>query len=118
MTREFFDDYRTPRGGHPRSTTAISLTSSPSFFQFRPFDHLDTISPRPILIVAGENALSRSSSEDAFAQAFGSKEPHIVPGAGHVDLCDRVNVILWDKLAAVFNAHLTWSQRDGLARSA
>jgi fermentation-respiration switch protein FrsA (DUF1100 family) len=107
MTREFFDYYRTPRGRHPRATTAISLTSSPSFFQFRPFDHVDTISPRPILIVAGEKALSRGFSEDAYARAAEPKELHIVPGAGHVDLYDRVDLIPWDKLAAFFDAHLT-----------
>src|SRR3954447_13793380 len=53
-SREFFEYYRTPRGRHPRSTTNITLTSSPAMIQFRPFDHLDTISPRPILFIAGE----------------------------------------------------------------
>ena len=32
--------------------------------------------------------------------------PHYVPGAGHVDLYDRVNLIPWDKLESFFNRHL------------
>ena len=30
----------------------------------------------------------------------------IIPGANHVDLCDRVDVILFDKLQSFFNQHL------------
>ena len=30
----------------------------------------------------------------------------IVPGAGHVDLYDRVNLIPFDKLASFFNQNL------------
>jgi fermentation-respiration switch protein FrsA (DUF1100 family) len=67
VTRKFFEYYRTPRGRHPRSTTAISVTSISSFYQFRPFERLDTISLRPILMIAGEHAHSRYFSEDAFA---------------------------------------------------
>ena len=29
-----------------------------------------------------------------------------MPGAGHVDLYDRVNLIPWDKLEAFFSQHL------------
>ena len=42
----------------------------------------------------------------AFAGASGSKELFIVPGAGHVDLYDRVNLIPWDKLTSFFTQHL------------
>jgi hypothetical protein len=54
VTSEFFEYYRIPRGRHPRSRAAVSLTSSASYFQFRLFEHVDTISPRPILLIAGE----------------------------------------------------------------
>ncbi len=30
----------------------------------------------------------------------------MVPGAGHVDLYDRVNLIPWAKLTSFFNKHL------------
>ena len=106
VLREFYDYYRTPRGQHPRSTTGISLTSTGSLMQFRPFDHLDDISPRPVLLIAGEQAHSRYFSEDAFRQAAEPRELYIVPGAGHVDLYDRVNLIPWDKLHSFFDQHL------------
>ena len=35
-----------------------------------------------------------------------SQRNFIVPGAGHVDLYDRVNLIPWDKLKSFFNQHL------------
>ena len=34
------------------------------------------------------------------------KELYIVPGAGHVDLYDRVKLIPWDKLNDFFTQHL------------
>jgi fermentation-respiration switch protein FrsA (DUF1100 family) len=64
------------------------------------------ISPRPLLFITGENAHSREFSEDAYRVVAEPKELHIVPGAGHVDLYDRVNVIPWDKLTSFFSNHL------------
>ena len=107
ITREFFDYYRTPRGRHPRATTAMTVSGDPSYLHFRPFDHVDMISPRPVLLVAGENAHSRFFSEQAFDRAAEPKELFIVPGAGHVDLYDKVDLIPWDKLQAFFDQHLS-----------
>jgi uncharacterized protein len=104
--REFFDSYRTPRGRHPRSTTAVSLSSYGALVNFFPFAQIKTVSPRPILIVAGEKANSRYFSEDAYKLAAEPKELHIVPGAGHVDLYDRVKLIPFDKITGFFNEHL------------
>lgn len=106
ITREFFDYYRTPRGQHPRSDSATTVTSAPSFFLFRPLEHLRTVSPRPVLLVVGENAHSRYFSEDAYQLAAEPRELYIVKGAGHVDLYDRVNLIPFDKFAAFFQKHL------------
>ena len=106
ITREFFEYYRMPRGRHPRSRAAVSLTSSASYFQFRPLEHVDTISPRPILLIAGEKAHSRYFTEDAYKLAAEPKTLMIVPGAGHVDLYDQVKLIPFDKLSAFFAEHL------------
>ena len=46
---EFYDYYRTPRGQHPRSTTAFSRTSDAQMMLFWSYQHLDWISPRPVL---------------------------------------------------------------------
>jgi fermentation-respiration switch protein FrsA (DUF1100 family) len=113
IDREFFDYYRTPRGHHPRSTTAITRTSSAPMVLFSAFEHLDWISPRPVLFITGDRAHSRIFSEQAFKKASEPKEIYVVPGAGHVDLYDRVNLIPWDKLTSFFTQHL----RDDRRRS-
>jgi fermentation-respiration switch protein FrsA (DUF1100 family) len=59
-----------------------------------------------MLFITGEIAHSREFSEDAYRLAGQPKELVVVPGAGHVDLYERVNLIPFDKLAAFFNQHL------------
>jgi len=105
----FFDYYRTPRGFHPRginSTTAWTATTPVSFFSFPMYANIDMISPRPILLMAGENAHSRYYSEDVFKAASNPKELVIVPNADHVDLYDRMDKIPFSKLTAFFRTHL------------
>ena len=105
----FFDYYRTPRGFHPRginSTTAWTATTPMSFFSFPMHANIDMISPRPILLVAGENAHSRYYSEDVYKVASNPRELVIVPNADHVDLYDRMDKIPFAKLTAFFRAHL------------
>lgn len=86
IDREFYDYYRTPRGQHPRSTTALSVTSAASMMLFSAFERLDWISPRPVLFITGDRAHSRIFSEQAYKWAAEPKELHIVPEARHVDL--------------------------------
>jgi uncharacterized protein len=106
IDREFFAYYRTPRGQHPRSTTAMTLTSGAPMSLFSAFEHLDWISPRPVLFITGDHAHSRLFSEQAYERASQPKELYVVPGAGHVDLYDRMDLIPWDKLTAFFTQHL------------
>lgn len=106
VAREFFDYYRTPRGQHPRCTTGITYTSSAPLMNFFPFAQIETISPRPILLIAGEHAHSRYFSEDAYKLAVEPRELYIVPGAGHVDLYDRLELIPFDKLESFFERNL------------
>jgi len=109
---EFFDFYRTPRGEFtpeglsPKLTTHPTLSSNVRFMNFFPFADIETISPRPMLFIAGENAHSIEFSEDAYKLAAEPKELFIVPGVGHVDLYDRVNIIPWDKLQSFFEQNL------------
>lgn len=106
VAKEFFDYYRTPRGHHPRSTTAATLTSNQAFMNFFPFQQLEMIAPRPIMFIAGEKANSRYFSEDAYKLAAEPKELLLVPGAGHVDLYDRVKLIPWDAMTNFFTTNL------------
>lgn len=105
----FFDYYRTPRGFHPRginSTTAWTATTPMSFFNFRMYANIEMISPRPILLIAGENAHSRYYSEDIYKAASDPRELLIVPDADHVDLYDRMEKIPFDELTAFFERNL------------
>jgi fermentation-respiration switch protein FrsA (DUF1100 family) len=77
-----------------------------SFFSFPMYANIEMISPRPILLVAGENAHSRYYSEDVYRMASDPKQLLIVPGADHVDLYDRMDKIPFDKLAEFFTKHL------------
>jgi uncharacterized protein len=116
--KEYFDYYKTPRGFHPRSvnsngawanTSAISLTNS------QILEHLKEISPRPMLLIAGEKAHSRYMSEDIYKMAAEPKELVIIPNAVHVDLYDKLDVIPFDKLTTFFNQHLNGEKANKAA---
>lgn len=87
---EYLDYYDNPaRGHHPRSDAWYSFTSLAPMMNFFPFAQIETISPRPLLFIVGERAMSAYFSEDAYAKAAEPKELFVVPGATHVDLYDR-----------------------------
>ncbi|WP_028620306.1 alpha/beta hydrolase [Pseudomonas sp. Ant30-3] len=112
IQREFFDFYRTPRGEFtptnftPQQTTRPTLSSNTKFMNFYPFVDIESISPRSMMFIAGENAHSREFSEEAFRLAGEPKELVIVPNAGHVDLYDRVELIPFAKLTRFFQSNL------------
>ncbi|MBU1170050.1 MAG: alpha/beta hydrolase [Proteobacteria bacterium] len=112
IQREFYDFYRTPRGEYTPEWSSSDLTTHPTFtsnvkfINFYPFEDIETISPRPMLFITGDQAHSIEFSQDAYKRAAEPKELYIVPGAGHVDLYDRVNMIPWDKLTSFFNKNL------------
>ncbi|TCB34215.1 alpha/beta hydrolase [Acinetobacter sp. ANC 4910] len=112
IQREFYDFYRTPRGeftakgADPKTTTHPTLSSNIKFMNFYPFNDIETISPRPMLFITGDQAHSKEFSEEAYKLAGQPKELYYVKGAGHVDLYDRVNLIPFDKLAAFFEKNL------------
>lgn len=105
----FYDYYKTKRGFHPRSinsTTAWTATTPMSFFSFPMMTNVDMISPRPIMLITGENAHSRYYSEDIYKQALEPKELLVVPNADHVDLYDQKDKIPFDKLESFFKENL------------
>lgn len=109
FTKEYFAYYRTPRGFHrnsPNSNGAWTATNAFPFMNFPLLTHVKEISPRPVLIVVGEKALSRYFGEDAYKAAAEPKELMIIPGANHVDLYDKTDVIPFDKLATFFKQNL------------
>ena len=109
---EFVDFYRTPRGevtpagATPQTSTMPTLTTNAKFYNFYPFEDIETISPRPLLFITGSEAHSREYSEDAYKRAAEPKELLIIPDTGHVDLYDRVNLIPFAKLTTFFKSNL------------
>jgi fermentation-respiration switch protein FrsA (DUF1100 family) len=83
------------------------MTSGASFMNFPLLTYIKSISPQPILFVTGENAHSKYFSEDAYNLAAEPKELYVVPGARHIDLYDRVDLIPFDKLECFFTKHLS-----------
>lgn len=112
IQREFYDFYRTPRGeftpaGVARETTTKpTLSSAVKFMNFYPFNDIETISPRPMLFISGDQAHSKEFSEDAYNRAAEPKELVWIKGASHVDLYDRVDLIPFDRLKGFFDRHL------------
>lgn len=109
FVKEYFDYYRTPRGFHERSLNSNGawLTTNPISFMNMPIlTYVKEISPRPMLLIAGEKAHSRYFSETVFENASEPKELMIIPNAVHVDLYDKVDVIPFDKLETFFKTNL------------
>ncbi|KAJ5630202.1 uncharacterized protein N7484_010302 [Penicillium longicatenatum] len=112
VQREFYDYYRTKRGEFtpvgsiPELTTHPTLSTFTKFVNFYPFSGIETISPRPMLFISGDQAHSREFSEDAYSRASEPKELFWVPGAGHVDLYDRTELIPFQKLTDFFRQGL------------
>ena len=109
FVKEYHDYYRTPRGFHERSlnsTGAWNATNALSFMNTPILTYIKEISPRPLLIIVGENAHSRYFSEDAYKLASEPKELVIIPNAVHVDLYDKLDKIPFGKLEIFFKEHL------------
>ena len=106
---DYFNYYRTPRGFHPNSVNsngAWLVTNPLSFMNMPLLTYIKEISPRPILVIAGENAHSRYFTEDAYNAAAEPKELMIIPNAVHVDLYDKVDLIPFEKLENFFKTNL------------
>src|SRR5699024_5539393 len=77
---KFYDFYCTSRGGFtpegstPELMTHLTLSSNVKFMNFYPFNDIETISPRLMLLISDDQAHSRKLSEDAYACAAELKE--------------------------------------------
>ncbi|KAI9149486.1 hypothetical protein HJFPF1_11539 [Paramyrothecium foliicola] len=109
---EYYDYYRasrgefTPEGWQRNMTTQRPIKGEIKHINYYPFNDLDLISPRPLLLVSGTKAHSREFSENAFAAASEPKELYWVPDAGYVDLYDRVDLIPFAKFTDFFRRNL------------
>lgn len=106
ITREFWEYYVEPRGHHPRSIGGFTITSNASHVNFGRLRHVHDIAPRPVLMITGDQAHSRYFSEGAYTDAAEPKELHVVPGARHIDLYDRTDLIPFAEIEAFLTTHL------------
>ncbi|MGP4669615.1 alpha/beta hydrolase [Agrobacterium pusense] len=106
---DYHDYYGTPRGYHKRavnSGNAWSQTTPLSFMNMPILTYIAEISPRPVLFIHGEKAHSLYFAQTAYENAAEPKELFVIPGASHVDLYDKVDVIPFEKLQSFFEQHL------------
>jgi len=109
MWVEAYEYYRTPRAMHPRSQNLMLFTSQDRMIAYTAMAYVDWISPRPLLLIAGNNAVETFHfSQDAYDMAKEPKELFIIEGASHVDLYDKDEYLptVVDKLANFFGETL------------
>lgn len=106
--REAYEYYATPRGQHPNSTGNFRFTSNSFQMSFYPFAAIETISPRPLLLIGGSEAESLYFSQRAHERAHEPKELVTIPGATHFDLYDKPQYVtpIVAKLTAFFEKNL------------
>lgn len=109
FVKDYYDYYKTKRGYHPRSLNSNNgwnVTSSLSFMNMPILQYSQEIRSA-VLVMHGDKAHSCYFSKDAFAKLTGSnKELLLIPGASHVDLYDRTDIIPFDKLKRFFLEYL------------
>lgn len=109
FVKDYHAYYKTPRGYHKRSLNSNdgwNKTSALSFMNMPLLSYSHEIRSA-VLMIHGEKAHSRYFSEDAFKKLKGgNKELLIIPGASHVDLYDRMDVIPFDKIEQFFRTYL------------
>jgi uncharacterized protein len=101
--------YYTQVAPNPRAMTEFVFTTYAQQMAFFPFQAIEQISPRPLLLIAGAEADTLYFSQDAYQRAKEPKELHLIQGASHIDLYYKPDYVpdVAAKLADFFTAHLT-----------
>jgi len=113
-TYDGWEYYRTPRAQHPRSANHFVLRSIDLIAQFKAFDLIHLIAPRPLLMIAGTEAATAYLTREAIEQAREPKELFWIDGATHVDLYDKEEYLptAITMLVDFFRAHLDGTTSD------
>lgn len=108
MVLDGWQYYCTDHGRHPRQADELTWTSIDRAAMFEGFRFVDLISPRPLLMVVGTEAVTRWMGEDAIKEAQEPKELFWIDGATHVELYYKPKYVTpaVEKLADFFRANL------------
>ncbi|MEY9842566.1 alpha/beta hydrolase [Streptacidiphilus sp. EB103A] len=93
---------------NPRFMGTFALSSLSQQMAFFPFEGIELISPRPLLLIAGSEADTLYFSQDAIAKAKEPKELLVLDGASHIDLYWNPEYVpqVAEKLAQFFTKNL------------
>ncbi|KAH7225195.1 hydrolase of the alpha/beta superfamily [Fusarium oxysporum] len=75
---------------HPSCTNKMVTRSAELLATFDAFEYIEWISPRPVLMIAGSEAMTFQYSQPIIDRAKEPKELVVLEGKGHVDLYDDV----------------------------
>jgi dipeptidyl aminopeptidase/acylaminoacyl peptidase len=91
LGEDFVEGDRETRLGLPKwifyhtITATYRLQTGIDPWQSSPIDDLPAISPRPVLLIYGENEVTTNRGREQYAAALEPKQLWVVPGAGHGD---------------------------------
>lgn len=89
LYRQGYEYYRTKEHAlHPNSPNRYVFSSLPLQMAYFPFDQIETISPRPMLLIAGSKADTLFWSQEAYEKAKDPRELFLVEGATHMEMYD------------------------------
>lgn len=105
---EGWEYYCTERAYHPRSAKTFTWKSVELVAGFDAFRFADLIAPRPLLMIAGSDAVTLWMTREAMDIAKDRKELFIIDGATHVDLYDKMKFVspAVEKLLAFYQSNL------------
>lgn len=114
IAKEASEYYRTDRCYYPTTTNRYLVSSNDKLAAWDAFAHIETVSPRPILLIVGSKADTLYYTQDCYNKALEPKEIFVIPEATHVDLYDKpqfVNQVV-EKLVSYFNKYLKEQNND------
>ena len=93
---------------YPTTTNRYLVSSNDKLAAWDAFSHIETVSPRPILLIVGSKADTLYYSADCYQKALEPKEIFTIQDATHVDLYDKPQFVeqVVAKLVSYFNQYL------------
>ena len=89
ISKDASDYYCTPRASHINSHNKYIFSCNDRMIAWDAFSLIDTLSPRPLLLIVGNKADTIYFSDTAYEKALEPKEIYYIKGAKHVDLYDK-----------------------------